>query len=47
MAFHIHSLLAASCREGRLGEAGHNLASLKVLLRESPDAWAAFEGPLA
>jgi 6-pyruvoyl-tetrahydropterin synthase len=45
MAFHIHGLLAASCREGRLGEGGRRLASLKVLLRESPDAWAAFEGP--
>jgi 6-pyruvoyl-tetrahydropterin synthase len=46
MAFHIHGLLAQSCRDGRLGEAGRRLACLKVLLRESPDAWAAFEGPV-
>ena len=46
MAFHIHGLLAAACREGRLGEGGRRLAGLKVLLRESPDAWAAFEGPV-
>ena len=45
MAFHIHGLLAAACRAGRLGEGGRRLAGLKVLLRESPGAWAAFEGP--
>jgi hypothetical protein len=46
MAFHIHGLLAAACRDGRLGDGGRAVASLKVLLRESPLAWAAFEGPL-
>ena len=46
MAMHIHALLAAACRDGRLGEAGRGLAGLKVLLRESPVAWAAFEGPI-
>jgi len=46
MAFHIHGLLAAACRGGALGEAGRRLAGLKVLLRESPNAWAAFEGPI-
>ncbi|MBS0560735.1 MAG: 6-carboxytetrahydropterin synthase [Proteobacteria bacterium] len=46
MAFHIHTLLAAACREGKLGEAGQRLSGLKVLLRESPVAWAAFEGPI-
>ncbi len=47
MAFHIHGLLAASCREGRLGAAGRTLSGLKVLLRESPIAWGAFEGPIS
>lgn len=47
MAFHIHSLLAAACRDGQLGDGGQAVAGLKVLLRESPNAWAAFEGPVA
>ena len=47
MAFHIHGLLAASCREGHLGAVGRRLSGLKVLLRESPLAWAAFEGPIS
>jgi 6-pyruvoyl-tetrahydropterin synthase len=46
VAFHIHGLLAASCRSGELGEGGRAVAGLKVLLRESPNAWAAFEGPI-
>ena len=46
MAMHIHGLLAQACRDGRLGEAGRGLNGLKVLLRESPVAWAAFEGPI-
>jgi hypothetical protein len=46
MAFHIHQLLAAACVEGRLGHGGCAVTSLKVLLREAPTAWAAFEGPL-
>ncbi|MGA3001914.1 MAG: 6-carboxytetrahydropterin synthase [Acetobacteraceae bacterium] len=46
MAFHIHQLLAAACVEGRLGHGGRAVTSLKVLLREAPTAWAAFEGPL-
>ncbi len=44
---HIHGLLAASLREGRLGEGGRAVTALKVLLRESHIAWAAFEGPVA
>jgi 6-pyruvoyl-tetrahydropterin synthase len=44
MAFHIHGLLAAACRDGALGDGGRKVASLKVLLRESPVAWAAYEG---
>lgn len=47
MARHIHELLAQSCRTGRLGDAGRGLAALKVTLRESPVAWASFEGPVA
>ncbi len=46
MALHIHGLLAAACRAGALGEAGRGLAGLKVTLRESPLAWAAFAGPI-
>jgi 6-pyruvoyl-tetrahydropterin synthase len=46
MAFHIHRLLAAACLDGRLGHGGRAVASLKILLREAPTAWAAFEGPL-
>ena len=47
VAFHIHGLLAAACRNGRLGDGGREVTDLKVLLRESPNAWAAFEGPIA
>jgi 6-pyruvoyl-tetrahydropterin synthase len=47
VALHIHGLLAAACKAGALGEAGRTLSGLKILLRESPNAWAAFEGPLA
>jgi 6-pyruvoyl-tetrahydropterin synthase len=46
MAFHIHGLLAAACAEGRLGDGGRAVTSLKILLREAPTAWAAFEGPI-
>jgi 6-pyruvoyl-tetrahydropterin synthase len=46
MAFHIHRLLAAACVDGRLGHGGRAVTSLKILLREAPTAWAAFEGPL-
>jgi 6-pyruvoyl-tetrahydropterin synthase len=44
MAFHIHCLLAAALREGRMGAGGRAVTGLKVLLRESPVAWAAYEG---
>ena len=44
LAAHIHSLLADACREGRLGEGGRRLAGLKIVLRESPRAFAAFAG---
>jgi 6-pyruvoyl-tetrahydropterin synthase len=47
VAFHIHGLLAGACRDGRLGDGGRAVTGLKVLLRESPNAWAAFEGTVA
>ncbi|MGD0432795.1 MAG: 6-carboxytetrahydropterin synthase [Acetobacteraceae bacterium] len=46
MAFHVHRLLAAACVDGRLGHGGRAVTWLKILLREAPTAWAAFEGPL-
>ena len=46
LAFHIHGLMAAALREGRFGPGGGAVAWLKVTLRESPNAWAAFEGPV-
>jgi 6-pyruvoyl-tetrahydropterin synthase len=46
MAHHIHTLLADACRDGRLGAHGPSVASLKILLRESPVAWAAYEAAL-
>jgi 6-pyruvoyl-tetrahydropterin synthase len=46
MAAHLHALLAAALRNGAMGAGGRAVTSLKVLLRESPVAWAAFEGDL-
>ncbi len=46
VAFHIHGLLAAACRGGQLGEGGKAVTGLKVLLRESPNAWAAYQAPI-
>src|SRR4051794_2544046 len=43
IARHIHGLLAAACRDGTLGEGGRSVTGLKVLIRESPNAWAAYE----
>ncbi len=47
MAFHIHTLLCAAMRDGRMGDGGKAVTSLKVLLRESPVAWASYEGDVA
>jgi len=47
LAFHIHGLLAAACRDGRMGPGAGQVNGIKVLLRESHIAWAAFEGPVA
>ena len=43
---HIHGLLAAALREGKLGAQSGNVTGLKVLLRESPNAWAAYEADI-
>ena len=47
MAHHIHTLLSAALRDGRMGDGGKAVTGLKVLLRESPVAWAASEGAVA
>ncbi len=44
MAFHIFGELAKACTNGTLGEGGRGVTGIKVLLRESPWAWAAYEG---
>jgi 6-pyruvoyl-tetrahydropterin synthase len=46
VAYHIHGLLAAACRDGQLGDGGRVVTALKILLRESPDAWAAYEAAI-
>ena len=46
LAAHIHGLLGAACRDGRMGPGGANVSAIKVLLRESHVAWAAYEGGL-
>lgn len=46
MAAEIHRRLAASIGAGDLGPHAGGLAGLRVVLRESPRAWGAFEGPL-
>ena len=45
-AAHIHGLLRGALREGWFGPGGGAVSVLKVTLRESPNAWAAFEGPV-
>ena len=46
MAHHIWTLLAAALKAGTLGEGGQTVTALKVLLREAPTAWAAYEAPI-
>ena len=46
LAAHVHGLLRAALRDGRFGPGGSAVGWLKVTLRESPNAWAAFEGPV-
>ena len=47
IAYYIHGLLSAACHDGRLGPHGRAVAALKVLIRESPNAWAAYEAGLS
>lgn len=48
LAGEIFRRLKAAIAAGALGPGTHGaLASLRVVLRESPVAWASFEGPLA
>ena len=46
MAQHVYDLLATAPRAGVMGDGGRAVTGLKVLLRESPVAWAAYEGTL-
>lgn len=46
MAQEIHRRLAVAVGNGDLGGHAAGLAGLRVVLRESPRAWGAFEGPL-
>ncbi len=43
VAQHIWTLLAQACRGGALGDGGKRVTALKVCLRESPLAWAAYD----
>ena len=43
MAQHIHGLIVAAIKDGRLGAGAAAVTSVKILLRESPVAWAAYE----
>jgi 6-pyruvoyl-tetrahydropterin synthase len=47
MAFYVHGLLSAACKDGRLGEGGKAVTGLKILMREAPTAWAAYEADIA
>lgn len=44
---HIHGELCKALAEGRLGAGSSKVTALKVLLRESHVAWAAYEAPVA
>ncbi|MFZ6761099.1 MULTISPECIES: 6-pyruvoyl trahydropterin synthase family protein [Acetobacterales] len=46
LCLHIHGALAEAVREGRLGESGRGVEAIRVLLRESPLAWAAYEAAI-
>lgn len=46
LARHLHRRVAVRVRDGALGEGAKGVELLKVTLRESDVAWAAFEGPL-
>lgn len=46
LCLHIHGLLSKALASGAMGAGGKAVTGLKVLLRESHIAWAAFEGPV-
>lgn len=46
LAREIFDRLVQRIADGTLGPGADRLASLRVVLRETPTAWAAFEGPL-
>ena len=46
MAMTVFDRLAAAIRQGRLGETGKGLCSMKVTLGESQIAWASYHGKL-
>ena len=46
MAMTVFDRLAAAIRQGRLGETGKGLCSMKVTLGESHIAWASYHGEL-
>lgn len=46
LCLHIHGALAEAVRQGRLGESGRGVEAIRVLLRESPLAWAAYEAAI-
>ena len=35
-----------ACQDGRLGDGGRAVTALRILVREAPTAWAAYEGPV-
>jgi 6-pyruvoyl-tetrahydropterin synthase len=47
LCLHIHGLLSKALTGGAMGAGGKAVTGLKVLLRESHIAWAAFEGPVS
>ena len=42
-AEHTDGLLASAAKDGRLGDGGRLVTGLKIVIRESPNAWAAYE----
>jgi 6-pyruvoyltetrahydropterin/6-carboxytetrahydropterin synthase len=46
VAFALFERLAEQIRKGALGGAATSLAGMKVTVKESPVAWAAYDGPI-
>jgi 6-pyruvoyl-tetrahydropterin synthase len=47
LCHHIHGALCVALKDGRLGDSGRLVTQVKVLLRESPLAWATYEAEVA